>query len=266
MESFFLSLLLTRIRSTLVASNIKYNQTISRDQVHDSSGRLLKIWLHTILVSIFKAHKKVEITKVENQRENDIRKMNRITNQFLLTNTYQFHQTGAMRAKSTEVLNANRFPRVWALAYRARHQHLINRQKLVLQTSHEVRQAISYIILECLTIRAKHTGRVRPACIRREALQAPKWISLTLATVKEIDEHSVKQVIPVRAAPIVLATRVPLPKGTGQPVSINGMAGKLEIVLARLRERCNGIQLGELGRKLLSTCQASFIQTLNSRP
>lgn len=76
----------------------------------------------------------MEITKEQNQSESDIRKMSRITNQYLLMNTYQFLRIGAMAVKSIEVLNANRYLRVWALAYQAIHQHLINRPKLVHQT------------------------------------------------------------------------------------------------------------------------------------
>ena len=176
--------------------------------------------------------------------------MNRITNQYLLMNTYQFRPTDAMQVKSSiEVLNANRCLRAWVLAWRAMHQHLINQQKLVLQTSPELMQATSYIILECLKIRAKFTGRVRLACIRRGAHRALKWISLMLGTVNQIEERSVKQVIPAKVAPIVLASRVPLPKERGQQASINEMVERLEKVEVKLLERCSGVQQGELGRK-----------------
>ena len=207
----------------------------------------------------------MEIIKEQNQRENDIRKMSRITNQYLLMNTYQFLPIGAMAVKSIEVLNASRYHRAWVLAYQAIHQHLINRPKLVRQTSHGVMQAISYIIIECLMIRAKFTGRVRLVCIRREARQAPKWTSSTLATVNAIEERSVKPVIPVREALIVVADRAPLPKGKGQLASINGKEGKLEKVEAKLLPKCSGIQPGEIGRKFLVKLVDPTTQSPNNR-
>jgi len=125
--------------------------------------------------------------------------------------------------------------------------------------------AISYIIIECLMIRAKSTGRVRPACIRREARQAPKWTSSTLATVNGIEERSVKPVIPVREALIVVANRAPLPKGKGLLPSINGKEGKLEKVEANLQAKCSGIQPGETGRKFLVKFLGPTTQSLNNR-
>jgi len=68
------------------------------------------------LVNIYKARKKVAITKEANQRESAIRKMIRAINKCLLMNIYQFHPTDAMLEKSIGVQNASRYLRVWVLA------------------------------------------------------------------------------------------------------------------------------------------------------
>ena len=83
---------------------------------HDSLKRQLKTWPNTTLVNIYKAHKKVVITKEANQRESAIRKMIRAINKCLLMNIYQFHPTDATLEKSIGVRNASRYLSVWVLA------------------------------------------------------------------------------------------------------------------------------------------------------